>query len=75
MTKIYRNEKGITMITLIITVMLMVIITGTLMANSKTNVQLSSFTKLQNDIETLNDRVAAYFVKTRWASCIQRGNA
>lgn len=65
MTKIYRNEKGITMITLIITVMLMVIITGTLMANSKTNVQLSSFTKLQNDIETLNDRVAAYFVKTR----------
>lgn len=70
MTKIYKDEKGITMITLIITVMLMIIITGTLARNSMTNVQLSNFTKLQNDIEALNDRVAAYFVKNRRTSCI-----
>lgn len=70
MINVYKEEKGITMITLVITVMLMIIITGTLAANSHTNVQLSNFTKLQNDIEALNDRVAAYFVKTRRASCV-----
>jgi len=63
MIKIYKEEKGITMISLILTVMLLIIITGALVGNSRSTVQLSNFTKLQNDIEALNDRVAAYFVE------------
>ena len=58
-----KKEKGITLITLVITVVLLIIITGTLATKSMTNLQLSNLTRLQNDIEALNDRIAAYYVK------------
>ena len=63
MIKNIRDEKGITMITLIVTVALLVIVTSIVATRSYTSVQLSNLTKLKNDIETLNDRVATYFVQ------------
>lgn len=65
MTKIFKKEQGITLITLIVTVMLLIIITGTLANQSYTSLQVSNLTKLQNDIQALDDRVATYWVKTR----------
>lgn len=61
--KLRDEEKGITLVTLAITVILLVIITMALAKNSYSNLQLTSLTKLQNDIEILNNRVAAYYVK------------
>ena len=58
-----KNEKGITLITLVITMILLVIITSALARNSHSSLQLSNLTKMQNDIEILNDRIAAYYVK------------
>ena len=63
MIKNIRNEKGVTMITLIATVALLIIITGILATRSYTSVQLSNLTKLKNDIEVLNNRTAAYKIK------------
>lgn len=62
MIKKMKSEQGIALITLAITVLLLVIITSTLAINAYTSFQLSNLTKLQSDVETLNDRVAAYFV-------------
>lgn len=59
-----KNQRGITLITLIITIVLLIIITATIAINSHTSLELSNLTKLENDIQALNDRVAAYYVKT-----------
>lgn len=60
---IYKGEKGITMLTLVITIMVLVIITGTLATNAYNSVELSKLTRLENDIKMLEDRVAVYYVK------------
>ncbi len=59
-----KNEQGITLITLVVTVLMLIIITGTLVVNSTSTMQLSRLTKMQNDIEALDDRVAVYYVRT-----------
>lgn len=58
-----KSERGITITTLVITVILLTIITGILARNSKSTMQLSNLTKLQNDVEILNDRIATYYVE------------
>lgn len=61
--KYIKNENGITMITLVVTVLLLIIITGTLATNSYDSTQIAKLTKLDNDIKALNDRIAAYYVE------------
>lgn len=63
MIKIFRKEQGITLATLVITVILLIIITSILAFNSHTSLQISNLTKLQNDIQTLSDRIASYYVE------------
>ncbi len=58
-----KSEKGITLVTLIITVILLVLVTCILAMNSYTSMNLSKLTRLNNDIQALDDRVSAYFVK------------
>lgn len=60
--KITRNERGITLTTLAVTIVLLVIVTGVIAKNSLSTLQLSNLTKLENDIEALNNRVASYYV-------------
>lgn len=60
---IKENEKGITLVTLVITVILLVIITSILAVNSYTSLKLSNLTKLKSDIETLDSRVSSYYIK------------
>lgn len=61
--KVKRNERGIAMITLVITVLLIVIISSALAKNSYDSLQLANLTKLDNDVKMLNDRIAAYYVQ------------
>ncbi len=61
--KTVKNERGITMLTLVIAVIMMAILTVALSMNSHTSLNISKLTKLQNDIEMLNDRIAVYYVK------------
>lgn len=58
-----KNERGIAMITLVITVLLIVIISSALAKNSYDSLQLANLTKLDNDIKMLDNRVAAYYVQ------------
>jgi len=60
---IKKNEKGITLITLVITIIVLATVTITLARNSYDSTQLSKLTKLDNDIKVLNDRVAVYYVE------------
>ena len=63
MIKALRNERGITLTTLIIALVMMIILMTALSVNSHTSLNLSKLTRLQNDIEVLNDKVAIYYVK------------
>ena len=58
-----KNERGITLLTLVLTIVILLIVTTALMMNSHTSVNLSNITRLQNDIDALTDRVAVYYVK------------
>ena len=59
-----KSEKGITLTVLILTVMILIIITSVMARNSFSSISISKLTKLQNDIEQLNDRIATYYVGT-----------
>ncbi|MCI9365466.1 MAG: hypothetical protein HFJ54_02365 [Clostridia bacterium] len=63
MKNVEKNEKGIAMITLVITVLLIIIITSALAKNSYDSLQVGNLTKLDNDIKALNDRIAAYYIQ------------
>ena len=58
-----KSERGITLAILILTVLVLVILTGTMAINSGNFLKVSNLNKLNNDIEVLEDRVAAYYVK------------
>ncbi len=58
-----KKEKVITLMILAVTIIIMVIITGTLAANSYDSTQVSKLTRMENDIQVLSDRVAIYFVE------------
>lgn len=58
-----KSENGITMITLVVTILVLVLITGTLATNAYDSTQISKLTKLDNDINALNDRIATYYVE------------
>lgn len=58
-----RSQKGINMITLSIAIVILVIITTMLVYNSKDGVKVSNLNNLYNDIETLNNKISAYYVK------------
>lgn len=59
-----KKEKGITLTILVITVLVLIIVTSVMASNVTSSINMAKLTKLQNDIEQLNDRVAAYYVET-----------
>lgn len=58
-----KNEKGITLIILVMTVLILIVITSTIASNAYDSTQLQRLTKLNNDIKMLEDRIAAYYVE------------
>ena len=61
MIKNIRKEKGETMITVTIAVIILLIITGILVYNAKDVIYIRNYNALKNDIELLRDKVAEFY--------------
>jgi type II secretory pathway pseudopilin PulG len=59
-----KNNKGISLATMVITIIIMLIILSTLVYSSVASVKVRKLNKLYNDIRQLNDAVAVYYMKT-----------
>ena len=57
-----KNEKGITLVSLLITVIVMVIIAGVTVYTSENKLKANDLKKMQNDIEFLNDKISTYYM-------------
>lgn len=62
MTKL-KNNKGVTLVALSVTILIMVIITSALVYNSSKGMTSRQLTNLYNDVELLKDRVSTYYIK------------
>lgn len=58
-----KNNKGISLVTMVITVLIMLILLSTLTFTAYTNLRIRGLNKLYNDIRTLNDEVAVYYLE------------
>lgn len=56
-----RKEKGITMVALVITVVILLILTNMLIYNAQDNIYIKALTNLYNDISMLREKVSAYY--------------
>ena len=56
-----KQEKGITMTTLVITVIMLIIFTNVMIYNTKSSININKLTNLYNDIELLRDKVSTYY--------------
>lgn len=57
-----KKENGITLVSLIITIVLMLIIAGVTVNTSVDRFKINNVSKMHNDIEILNDKVNNYYV-------------
>lgn len=58
-----KSENGVTIIALITTLMIMALIVGTTIYNSKKSFEIKDLTNLYSDIEMLEDRVKVYYAE------------
>ena len=58
-----KQQKGITMISLIIVIIILLIVTNILIYNAKDSIHIKALTNLYNDIELLQEKVAEYYNK------------
>ena len=58
-----KNEKGVTLLALTITIIVMVIITGTLIYNANNQLHIKKIDNLYSDIEQIRDKVSQYYIK------------
>lgn len=56
-----KNEKGITMVALVITVLILLILTNMLVYNAQDNIYIRAVTNLYNDIDILREKVSEYY--------------
>ena len=56
-------EKGITLITLVITIVVMLIIVGTVISVGLGNLKTKNLTSMYTDLKSINDKVAVYYNK------------
>lgn len=58
-----KKNKGITLISLVITIIIMLIISGTIIVQGINNFKIQNMNKLYNDLELLNDKITIYYAK------------
>lgn len=58
-----KNKRGISLTTMVITVMIMLIIMGTLVYSAVDSVKIRKLNKLYNDLRQLDDAVGIYYLK------------
>ena len=56
-----RKEKGITLTTLVITIIILLILTSTTIYNAQGSIRIQRLTKLVNDLELLREKVKILF--------------
>ena len=56
-----KTQKGITMIALVITVIILLILTNVLVYNAQDSVYIKKINNLYNDIEQLREKVSDYY--------------
>ena len=61
MKKIINNEKGITLVSLAIAVIVILILTSVIIYNVKDNLVVGNLKKMQTDIQNLRDKVSNYY--------------
>ncbi|MCI8273066.1 MAG: hypothetical protein HFJ55_03160, partial [Clostridia bacterium] len=58
-----KRTSGITMISLVIGIVILIIISGMLIYNSKSGIQIRNYKWMQNDIEVLGNEIDAFYIK------------
>lgn len=58
-----KNQKGVTLVSLIITIIIILIITSATVYTSTNRFKINNISKMYNDIELLNDKIATYYLK------------
>lgn len=58
-----KNQKGISLVTLSVAIVILVIITSVLVYNAKDGARIKNLEELYNDIELLNDKVSSYYLE------------
>lgn len=58
-----KNEKGITLVVLVITVIVMSIISGTVIGLSMNRIKAKNLLNLYTDLESLEDKISVYYNK------------
>lgn len=58
-----KNVKGISLISLTVTIIVLVILTNIIIYNVKDNLQVGKLKEMQNDIANLRDKVASYYAQ------------
>ena len=56
-----KNNKGITLAALTITVIILLIVTNIIIYNVKDNLGVERLRNMQNDIEQLSDKISTYY--------------
>lgn len=59
----YRNNKGVTLISLGVTVIIILVITGAIIFNTKNQLMMREIQDLTTDIELLDSKVDEYYLK------------
>ncbi len=61
MKNMIKKEKGVTMVALVITVIILLILTSMLVYNATDSVHIKALTNLYNDVELLREKVSEYY--------------
>ena len=56
-----KKDRGITVITLSIAVIIILIVTGMLVYSAKDSIYVKNLTSMQNDISNLRDKISLYY--------------
>lgn len=56
-----KQEKGISMVSLVITIIILLILTNVMIYNARDNIYIKALANLYNDIEILNSKVSEYY--------------
>lgn len=59
----FKSSKGVTLIALTITIVVILIISGTVIYNTNSHIRIDKVNKLYNDIEKINSKIDDYYLK------------
>lgn len=58
-----KSEKGITMVSLVITTIVLILLANVIIYNVRDNLRLGKLENMQNDIENLRDKISSYYAQ------------